>query len=231
MFFAPPPAARLATIPVREVAGAILVWHGPLGVPPWEVELPEDHADWGAFKYHKMTFRTHPQEVTENSVDIGHLRVLHQFKDVELTQPLTVDGPRLRTSYSFTTKPLPLIPDIKVHINVRVDGLGFSLVELTVAGGWALRQLILPTPISAEQTTIWVATAVKKPTNNKLPTPGNLLATFIGEAVLMAVVQEVNRDRKIWEHKAYLARPAIAAGDGPIATYRRWARQFYDTQQ
>lgn len=29
-------------------------------------------------------------------------------------------------------------------------------------------------------------------------------------------------------HKRFVARPALAAGDGPSMVYRRWARQFYE---
>lgn len=33
-------------------------------------------------------------------------------------------------------------------------------------------------------------------------------------------------DFAVWEHMAYLERLALARGDGPIAAYRRWCRQF-----
>jgi hypothetical protein len=35
---------------------------------------------------------------------------------------------------------------------------------------------------------------------------------------------------RIWEHKRYLARPALAAGDGPLGLYRKWTRQFYSAE-
>ena len=34
-------------------------------------------------------------------------------------------------------------------------------------------------------------------------------------------------DKHIWEHKAYVPRPALADHDGPIMKFRRWASQFY----
>jgi hypothetical protein len=46
-----------------------------------------------------------------------------------------------------------------------------------------------------------------------------------------AFVEEISRlaveDAEIWEHKAYVPRPALADNDGPIMKFRKWASQFY----
>ncbi|MFK0290535.1 hypothetical protein ACIQU6_08650 [Streptomyces sp. NPDC090442] len=34
-------------------------------------------------------------------------------------------------------------------------------------------------------------------------------------------------DIPIFASRAHIARPRLAAGDGPVAAYRRWARQFH----
>ena len=34
-------------------------------------------------------------------------------------------------------------------------------------------------------------------------------------------------DFEIWNNKRYLARPVLAAGDGDVASFRRWFSQFY----
>jgi hypothetical protein len=41
------------------------------------------------------------------------------------------------------------------------------------------------------------------------------------------VVRQTNEDIPIWENKVHHARPVLCDGDGPIANYRRWCRQFY----
>ena len=41
------------------------------------------------------------------------------------------------------------------------------------------------------------------------------------------VCGEVEQDLDVWTYKEFLPQPALAKGDGPIAEYRRWARQFY----
>ena len=42
-----------------------------------------------------------------------------------------------------------------------------------------------------------------------------------------SLVHDAQQDFLIWENKRYLARPALARGDGPIGKFRLWARQFY----
>ena len=39
---------------------------------------------------------------------------------------------------------------------------------------------------------------------------------------------DVEQDFVIWQHKAFVPRPALANGDGPVMRYRRWAEQFYE---
>jgi hypothetical protein len=41
------------------------------------------------------------------------------------------------------------------------------------------------------------------------------------------VRKDVEDELRVLEHKRYLERPALAAGDGPIMRVRRWCRQFY----
>ena len=46
--------------------------------------------------------------------------------------------------------------------------------------------------------------------------------------VLFGLARGAQQDFRIWGNKRYLEQPALAAGDGPIGIYRRWARQFYE---
>ena len=39
-------------------------------------------------------------------------------------------------------------------------------------------------------------------------------------------IRQVSEDVPIWRHKARWERPSLAAGDGPIMKFRRWAAQF-----
>lgn len=39
-------------------------------------------------------------------------------------------------------------------------------------------------------------------------------------------IRQVSEDVPIWNHKAHRAQPSLAPGDGPVMSFRRWARQF-----
>lgn len=49
----------------------------------------------------------------------------------------------------------------------------------------------------------------------------------LGTAFADEIHERTIEDVEIWEAKAYIARPALAYGDGPIMQYRRWCEQFY----
>ena len=44
------------------------------------------------------------------------------------------------------------------------------------------------------------------------------------------IEKQMREDTPIWENKVYHERPLLCDGDGPIAQYRRWARQFYSEE-
>jgi hypothetical protein len=108
---------------------------------------------WGPLHTNAVELRTHPQETTENSVDLGHFPIVHGYRDVKLLS-FEADGPQLQTRYSFV-RPGGLPPlgrDQEVHIHVHVWGLGFSYVDVTLPGvGVATRQFVLPTPVAADR--------------------------------------------------------------------------------
>jgi hypothetical protein len=56
--------------------------------------------------------------------------------------------------------------------------------------------------------------------------PARLTATAFRDFALLGLANDVSQDRRIWQTKHHLPLPAIAEGDGPIGTYRHWARQF-----
>lgn len=223
----PPPSARLRVFPLREVCGVVMAWYGPTEEVTWEIEAPDESPEWLRWRTKKMRFRSHPQEVTENSVDIGHLAVLHGFEEVRTVDKLTADGPRLRARYSFR-RPFPGTRGIRTEISIRVDGLGFSLVELSLDLGWTLRQLVLTTPTGEREVDVHVGTTVRSRGRGRL---GRALLwpveALLSRAVLRGVVLELRRDQPIWDNKKYVPRPALTAGDGPIGAYRKWTRQFY----
>jgi phenylpropionate dioxygenase-like ring-hydroxylating dioxygenase large terminal subunit len=107
--------ARLRAWPTVERAGAIFVWYSADATEPeWELpKIPE--SDDAAFTFHapesaRWRFRSHPQEVFENTVDIAHFATVHGvsgFGDLDLE----VDGHRLKAvaEVTFQTPARPCV--------------------------------------------------------------------------------------------------------------------------
>jgi nitrite reductase/ring-hydroxylating ferredoxin subunit len=225
-----PPKARLRVWPVRELAGFVLVWYDAHGrAPDWELEDP-DMAGWTSVRGETLELRSHPQETSENSVDLGHFSELHGFRSPTILEPFRAEGPLLTAAYSvqlasgspIADRALRLFGHDGLHIRfaVRVHGLGWSLADGEVpALGMRFRQFVLATPIDEDRMHLRIGTAIER----RVP----VLDWLLREFGFRALAKEVARDRPIWENKRYIEHPVLAKGDGPIPAYRRWARQFY----
>jgi nitrite reductase/ring-hydroxylating ferredoxin subunit len=220
-----PPAARarLSKWEIREFNGLILVWFDPQQRPPqWEVE-PLDEEGWSSLRWRRLRIATHPQETTENSVDVGHFTQLHGFVDGSTTVPLRTDGPFLTSSYAaYRPYRVPGLGTLKMRVeyDVKVSGLGFSQVDVHIPQlGLELRTWILASPLDDEHLDLIIGGAAKE----KRP-----FTRLLRQVVLTIVSKEVGQDLDVWEHKAFIEPPALAKGDGPVAAYRTWAKQFYE---
>jgi nitrite reductase/ring-hydroxylating ferredoxin subunit len=226
----PPPAARLSTRPVRELHGLILVHHDPAGgAPSWEVPAL-DLDGWSPFVIQRFSLRGHPQETTENSVDTGHFSLVHGFREVRVLREAREEGPYLTARYAMKRGLGPLRAAVDVEFEVHVHGLGYSLVEVEIASlGLRTRQLVLATPTEPGRIDLRLGVSVEEPRGGGplaalLP---RLRAGAAARFISILYARDVAHDIRIWEHKRYLPRPALAAGDGPVGLYRRWASQFY----
>jgi nitrite reductase/ring-hydroxylating ferredoxin subunit len=227
----PPPKARLRAIPVREKHGVVLGWHDPLGrAPTWEV-ADLDTRGWSPLRWHHFRLRGHPQETTENSVDVGHLSELHGYHDVEVLSAPVADGPHLHARYAITRLVgiRPLAVPLQAEFEVHAHGLGYSLVDVRVPR-YRLhdRQLVCATPAGEGEIDLRIALSVEEPAvRTPLRPIVRSVADLIARFMLRLYVADVSRDVAVWRHKRYLGAPALAAGDGPVGLYRKWAAQFY----
>ncbi|HMJ04110.1 MAG TPA: Rieske 2Fe-2S domain-containing protein [Conexibacter sp.] len=223
-----PPAARLRQRTVRERNGAIMVWRHAAGAPP-EWELPDlPTGEFPAPVRHAYTIVDHPQEIVENAVDVGHIGPIHHYTNVRVRQPLALDGPRLRIGPAGE-RVFPLLGDVDVIFDVEAHGLGYIWVRATIPRlqAAALFQA-MATPIDPCRVTLRFSVAVRTGIAQRAPSGRSLLlsrALTVGLAP--AFWRDLRRDFPIWENKAYVERPRLAKGDGPIGAFRRWADQFY----
>ena len=232
----PPPTAKAKTWHVRDKNGFILVYHSQVGnAPTWEV--PEINSDgWNSLLVKSYELNSHPQETTENSVDIGHFSEVHGYSGVEELKEITTEGPYLTTKYAMNRHAgfVGNKEKIRAQFEVHVHGLGYSFVEAEAPKyGLKYRTFVLPTPIGSGKLKLTLALQLQKiqraskinPLMAVIPKP--LVNAIIARASFNGFLNDVKQDFHIWENKTYIAPPALAKGDGPIGRYRTWAKQFY----
>ncbi|MFG2288143.1 Rieske 2Fe-2S domain-containing protein [Streptomyces sp. NPDC048595] len=234
-----PPKASLPLLPVREESGLIMVWHHHAGHPPgWEPQA--EHA--GAFvpvARDTTECAGHPQEVLENTVDFGHLTALHwpRVSSAHLLKPFMEDGVRGHVTFEMTVCPPGWKKPMLSTYAFTLHGLGGTEVDIRLPGGFGVRIWFMATPVAPWRIQLRSGIDARVPAPGFLPAPlGRLLATAGSHVVSQFVLWYHNRvflfsdrygDVPVWNTKAYLPRPRLAEGDGPITRYRRWAGQFY----
>ena len=132
------PAPRLAQLKVfetREILGLVFAWWSNGGrSPQWDLPAPPPAgSDWSDMELWSVCFAGHPQETTENSVDLGHLRHLHGYNSVKEVGSVSVDGAWLKSCFDF--KRTQTFGGIKCYVYdvsavTHVYGLGYSFVEV-----------------------------------------------------------------------------------------------------
>jgi nitrite reductase/ring-hydroxylating ferredoxin subunit len=224
----------LKTLPCVDRNGWILVWGDTAGRAP-TFEIPPIELDgWTPLQRYQWELDSHPQETTENSVDVGHFTEVHGYTSVGTVSPMVADGPYLTATYTMLREnPLSAgLPQIRSTFQVHVWGLGYSQVDIAVQGlGIHSRLFVLPQATDGTGIVLRIGTSTRHLAAslpgplNKLPT--GFLSSLINRTVGDGAASDVADDFEIWNHKAYLSPPALARGDGPIGQYRRYCRQFY----
>jgi hypothetical protein len=122
---------------------------------------------------------------------------------------------------------------MQMEFDVHVWGLGYSFVEVDLPEfGMRTRQYVFPSPMDGTNINLKIGMSVKVIDPDKIfPLLGLLPRDFLTRMVLPRAFKgyskDVRQDFKIWENKIYIDPPALAKGDGPVAQYRQWCRQFY----
>ena len=236
---APPPrAAKLKLYETTEILGMVFAWYGIGGrAPQWHLpEEPPTGADWSGLRSTTMRFRGHPQETTENSVDVEHLEYTHGYHDVEPTS-FSIDGAYLKSCFDFrNVRTVAGLIDVVSEVSAvtHVHGLGFSFVEVhekTI--GMDSRLWVLSTPIDGEfveVTLVSQAREVAKPGRFIVGLgflPKKLRNRLMNRILIHEERRFVAQDVVIWERKRYQSPPRLCRADGPIGKYRLYCRQFY----
>ena len=234
-----PKAARLKVYETKEILGMVFAWWGADGRPPqWDLpDEPTTAGEWTELQFTILRFRGHPQETTENSVDLEHLGYMHGYNDVVPPATLSVDGSYLRSSFDFWTarKIMGLFKIVsEVSTVVHVHGLGYSYVEIHEKEiNLHTRLWVLATPIDGKYITLTLAAQTRK---DRKPgrfvagmgfLPANLRYKLLNRIFLQEEKRYIMQDVGIWERKRYVAPPRLSQADGPIGKYRIYCQQFY----
>ncbi len=232
-----PPKAVVRAYPATDIGGVIAVWFDPEGRPPvWTPTFP-DTDGWSDPRGGLWTFAGRPQEVAENSVDLGHLSVVHGYTDARVHGEVHFDGATIRGELRFS-RPAPLFgrrgPLIESQARFTQHGLGLAVVEtVTPALGLDSRFVVATTALDADTVALRTTASMRSLRHHRaLRSIGALLPTRLLDAVTLRSMQmsfeaDVAQDVPIWSHKRALGRPALAEGDGPLGKYRAWAQRFY----
>ena len=235
----PPRTARLRTFETQEVHGLVFAWWGLRGDPPrWSLPTtPLEQASWSDFEIRTLRFPGHPQETTENSVDLAHLRYVHGYNSVGRVEPILVEGPYLESRFDFRRpRKIARIATLTfdVSANARIWGLGYSFVEICEHSiGMDLRQWVLATPVDGTLIDLTLVSQIREIGNPRrriaglgfLPT--RLRAPLMNKFVIAQQHQDVLQDVAIWSRKQHRSLPRLCRSDGEIMPYRAWCAQFY----
>jgi 3-ketosteroid 9alpha-monooxygenase subunit A len=210
--------AKIACWPVHEVNGLIMVWHHPdKEKPSFDLPTLSEHGDeeWTDYTVREWKIRTRNQEMAENSVDTAHFRFLHGTKNLP-DASLESNGHHLHVV-------LPTVmttPGGDVEGNIHVDMFGFGFTTTRFSGIVDTLLVNSVTAIDEEIVHARFAFKVKK-------MGGRSITEGIGKAFIAEIARQIEQDIPIWENKRHVKPPILSDGDGPIAKYRRWCKQFY----
>ena len=184
-----------------------------------------------------IRFPGHPQETTENSVDLAHLRYVHGYDGVTRVGPVSVDGPLLESNFDFKrTRKIAGMASFTFDISARtrIYGLGYSYVEIREHSiGMDLRLWILATPVDGMLIDLSMAGQVREISNPRRWIlglgflPVRLRAPIMNRFMASQQEKDVLQDVVIWSRKRYRSRPRLCRSDGELMPFRAYCAQFY----
>ncbi|CAH0993103.1 3-ketosteroid-9-alpha-monooxygenase, oxygenase component [Sinobacterium norvegicum] len=226
----PPKAAGqqcLFQYPVIEANRVIWVWYHPDRVEPlFDVaRLPELEAhgeDWSEFKRFNWTINTTVQETAENAADTAHFIYVHNSDEMPQGE-VTLDGHRRSARFDMRTQ----VVDEQGNVNrdeyidsvLETSNCGPGQTWQTFNGLFYTLMVGLITPIDSQTMSMTFAFTQRKGQRDD--------QIMMADGLMDKIASDVEDDIPIWEHKIYQADPILCDGDGPIAQYRKWFKQFY----
>jgi nitrite reductase/ring-hydroxylating ferredoxin subunit len=214
-----PPNARATRVRSVEKSGMIFIWHDAAGREPF-FELP-DLPEWSDPAYthrwlrYEWTVRTHPQEMAENGLDWQHFPTVH-LTDAPTQPRFEFDGPRY--AWAIAAAKDYTLQDYREAFELGGENWGMGYTVTRQTGAFRTCVVTGLTPIDEETVSMKLG-VIARGAGAEFE---SALRVYMEEHAVVA-----QQDFPIWENKRYRETPLLSEADGPIAEYRRWARQFY----
>ncbi len=216
-----PRGARIKSWPLVEKNGLIFCWYHDAGAPPsYQLpDLPEiGSPDWTPLEIRRWTVKSRWLDMNENAVDQVHFRYVHGTRTTPETE-VEVEGHVLscRSRMKMGT------PRGVVMGGIDTTDYGPGLQTVRLSGIVDTLMLNTAVPIDEDSTDVSFAYSV-------CTVDGADAARGVGQAIIRDLEKQMGEDIPIWESKKYHRQPLLCDGDGPLALYRRWMRQFFSEQ-
>lgn len=225
------PQVKIASYPVMEVNGLILMYHHERGESPtWQIpKIPEHNSkQWTPLRLvRRWQARTDLKNYLDNSIDVSHLHQVHgQTFKAATSNSVEIDGPvlthRMSQKYNLSSLASGGLISENGSVTTTYYGPGYDVSFYRTKGRFdlSLLQIFTGTPIDHDYLDIQIFISVKK----ALPIPLNqILAAMLKKDTAITFEQDI----PILENKIYQSNPLLLKEDGPIGQCRRWVNQFY----
>lgn len=214
----PPQLKRecLYSYPVVEINRCITLWYHPKRVAPmWEpLKVPElDDPKWAPFDSYEWIINTQVRDVAENSVDYPHFHYVHGVRELPQHGEVTEDDwtRSVITKVKVDTPRGPI--DGFVRSVMRGPGQGYVLFH------GLLETLLVGTTVPLGPSKTFSRLAFTQATG--------IAGTVFGRTLIYEIVQQLEQDKVIWDHKRQDHQPTLVNGDGPINEFRQYFAKFF----
>jgi len=217
-----PPITKLQPIvrmlPTIEKYGMIWSWFHPACEPPsWQLPEIPHLTEPGYVKPRRgsWTANTCVQEIAENGVDFAHLKFLH---GAPIIPPAEVKFDKHIFDVNMANG----------YIVGRSHGPGLNVFDFTKDGVTA-HMVSYSVPVTRDKTQMNMSFTHKAfaEGTRELAIAKGLVDHMIGAAANETSAGFESVDFIVWNNKKYRAHPLLCDGDGPIAQFRQWFKQFY----
>ena len=224
--------------PTAETAGLICIWYDPEAQPPqWEPPAVPEATDetygpaWPHATHRWNQVAVRPQYVTENIVDVSHLKPVHRSANPATLLSFEPDGHRFDVAMTIgigTGKPATVLTPsgpVTSRLEATADGMGFTIFRFVGLSPTVYITTVTP----VDENTADMRLTLLLPADSGFADDG--LSRW-GKATLNELIKQNERDFEIFRHLAYNPHPPFTPEEkDSYVRLRRWSDQFYATSE